>query len=96
MNTASKATESAHDTSRIVTVDRLSGASTVRVVSYKSVIHPLYRKRYTQTDRMLVDTGSVDAAIGDTVRIVEARPISKHKSWKIIEIIKKAPQENLT
>ncbi len=80
------------DTARVVTIDRLSGINTARVVSYESVVHPLYHKRYTKTSRMLVDTTGHDIQVGDSVKIVETKPISRHKSWKVREIVKKAPE----
>ncbi len=89
-NSVTKTDETARvRASRILKVDRISGERTIRVVSVGSVIHPIYKKRHTITSRMLADTGSFDVKVGDTVRIVETRPISKRKAWRVVEIVAK-------
>lgn len=73
--------------SRVLKVDRISGDHTIRVITVGSVIHPIYKKRHSITSRMLADTGNFDVKVGDIVRIIETRPISKRKAWKVVEII---------
>ncbi len=50
--------------------------------------HPLYKKIMTRSKKYKVDTGEHALNIGDSVRIIETRPISKDKYFKIKEIIK--------
>ena len=50
--------------------------------------HPYYHKRFKQTSRLTVDDQKDAAKVGDKVEIEECRPISKTKSWKIVEILK--------
>jgi small subunit ribosomal protein S17 len=61
---------------------------TVVVAVERLVHHPLYRKTIKRTSTFMAhdETG---ARLGDTVRIVETRPLSKHKRWRVEEVVKK-------
>jgi len=50
--------------------------------------HPLYKKLIKKDNKLNVDIGTFIAKVGDWVKIVEARPISKTKHFKILEVIK--------
>lgn len=63
---------------------------TVVVAVERSVTHPLYRKTLRRTSTFLVHD-EMGARQGDTVRIVETRPLSRHKRWRVKEIMKRAP-----
>ena len=52
--------------------------------------HPIYKKMMTTTKKFHAHDENNDAHIGDTVRIMETRPISKDKRWRVVEIIEKA------
>jgi len=52
--------------------------------------HPIYKKFMKKTTKIMAHDEKNEAGIGDTVRISEFRPISKRKSWKLVEIIEKA------
>jgi small subunit ribosomal protein S17 len=52
--------------------------------------HPIYKKFMKKTTKIMAHDEKNEAGIGDTVRIREFRPISKRKSWKLVEIIEKA------
>lgn len=67
-------------------VDKISGKQTARVIQKDTIIHPIYKKRYSTTSRMLVDTGEFTVNVGDSVSIAPTRPISKRKSWKITAV----------
>lgn len=69
----------------IVTSDVQDKTITVSVA--RSVTHPLYGKRYTVTKKFAVHDEKNDAHKGDRVEIVETRPISRHKSWKLNKIV---------
>ena len=51
--------------------------------------HPLYRKAIRRTKRYKVDDGNSICNVGDKVRILETKPISKEKRWRVLEIISK-------
>mgnify|MGYP002512063862 CR=1 FL=1 len=52
--------------------------------------HPIYGKMMTSTKKFHAHDESNEAHIGDTVRIMETRPLSKMKRWRLIEIVEKA------
>lgn len=60
---------------------------TITVAVNRSVTHPLYGKRYSVTKKFAVHDEDNKAHIGDKVEIVETRPISKHKSWMLSQVI---------
>jgi len=52
--------------------------------------HPVYGKMMTMTKRLHTHDEGNDAGIGDIVRVMETRPLSKTKRWRLIEIVEKA------
>ena len=56
----------------------------------RRVVHPLYKKYYKQTTKYYAHDEKNEAGIGDTVLIMETRPISKSKRWRLVEIVAKA------
>lgn len=54
----------------------------------RQVVHPLYKKRYKKRKTYKVDTGEFSVVLGDTVKIVQTKPLSKEKYFKIVEIAK--------
>jgi len=52
--------------------------------------HPLYGKMITQSKKFHAHDENNDAGVGDTVSIMETRPLSKLKHWRLIEIVEKA------
>lgn len=52
------------------------------------VAHPLYKKLLKKTKRIKADTGELSLTLGQKVKIVETRPISKEKFFKVLEVIK--------
>ena len=52
--------------------------------------HPIYKKMMTTTKKFHAHDENNDAHIGDTVRIMETRPLSKMKRWRLVEIVEKA------
>ncbi|MEX2504256.1 MAG: 30S ribosomal protein S17 [Egicoccus sp.] len=63
---------------------------TIVVRVERRTTHPLYGKTMTQSKKYHVHDEVNDANVGDTVRIVETRPISKLKRWRLAEIIERA------
>ncbi len=63
---------------------------TVTVRLERRVKHPLYGKYMTRNTKVHAHDAENDCNEGDTVRIVECRPLSKSKSWKVIEVLERA------
>jgi len=61
------------------------------VVSIESrALHPLYKKYVIRMKKVKAHDEKNDAKIGDRVRVIECRPISKEKCWKLAEILERA------
>lgn len=56
----------------------------------RRVKHPVYGKFVKKTSRFMAHDEQNECGIGDTVRIMETRPLSKSKRWRLVEIIEKA------
>jgi small subunit ribosomal protein S17 len=63
---------------------------TITVAVDRKVKHPIYGKFMNKTTKFKAHDEQNTAGIGDTVRIMETRPISKDKRWRLIEVIEKA------
>ena len=63
---------------------------TVVVAIERRFPHPLYGKMVTRTKRVKAHDEENSAKSGDTVRIVETRPLSKDKRWRVVEIVQRA------
>lgn len=63
---------------------------TVVVAIDRRVPHPVYGKMVTRTTRVKAHDEQNAAKSGDTVRIMETRPLSKDKRWRVIEIVERA------
>ncbi len=71
-----------------VVSDKGDKTITVNVEAYKT--HPLYKKRVKSSKKYAVHDEKNEAKIGDTVRIVETRPLSRTKRFRLVEIVEKA------
>jgi small subunit ribosomal protein S17 len=63
---------------------------TIVVVVETTALHSLYKKYVRRIKKLKAHDETNDAKIGDRVRVVECRPISKEKCWKLAEIIERA------
>ncbi len=63
---------------------------TVTVAVETLVRHPLYKKRVRRSKKFLVHDEGNEARVGDTVRIIETRPISRRKRWRLANIVSRA------
>lgn len=72
----------------IVVSDKMD--KTVVVVVADSIRHPLYQKIVRRTRKFHAHDENNDAKLGDRVEIVETRPISKLKHWRVTEVIERA------
>ena len=71
-----------------VTSDKMDKTAVVSIVEH--VKHPLYNKIIKRTKKLKVHDENNECGIGDTVRVMETRPISKDKRWRLVEIVEKA------
>ncbi len=60
------------------------------VAVIERVRHPRYKKIVQQTKKLYVHDEANDANIGDKVKVVETRPLSKSKHWRLVEIVERA------
>ena len=72
----------------VVVSDKMDKTITVEIRT--RVKHPLYGKIMNRTKKFKAHDENNEAGIGDTVRIMETRPLSKDKRWRLVEIIEKA------
>jgi small subunit ribosomal protein S17 len=63
---------------------------TIVVTIERRVPHTLYKKYFRRTTRLMVHDEQKQAGVGDTVKIMETRPLSKMKRWRLVEIVAKA------
>jgi small subunit ribosomal protein S17 len=63
---------------------------TITVAVDRKVKHPIYGKFVNRTTKFKAHDEQNTAGIGDTVRIMETRPLSKDKRWRLIEVVEKA------
>ncbi|MBL0177350.1 MAG: 30S ribosomal protein S17 [Ignavibacteria bacterium] len=63
---------------------------TVTVSIDRQVPHPLYKKYFKKTKKFLVHDELETADVGDKVLIMETRPLSKHKRWRLVKIVERA------
>jgi small subunit ribosomal protein S17 len=71
-----------------VITDKMDKSIVIAVQS--KVKHPIYGKYMKKTSKFMVHDEKNEAGVGDTVRIMETRPLSKRKRWRLVEIIEKA------
>ena len=71
-----------------VVSDKMDKTIVVAVETYKK--HDLYHKRIKYTKKFKAHDENNEAKIGDTVRIMETRPLSKDKRWRLVEVVEKA------
>lgn len=72
----------------LVTSEKMDKTIVVTIATKK--MDRLYKKYVTRTKKYMAHDENNDAHVGDTVRIVECRPLSKHKCWRLAEIIERA------
>ncbi|MDR2211792.1 MAG: 30S ribosomal protein S17 [Spirochaetaceae bacterium] len=72
----------------IVRSDKMD--KTIVVAVENKALHPLYKKYVTRIKRLKAHDEANEAKPGDRVRVVECRPVSKEKCWKLVEILERA------
>ena len=72
----------------VVTSNKME--KTISVSVQRRLRHPIYGKFVKKSKKFLAHDENNDCNIGDTVRIMEIRPLSKNKRWRLVEIIERA------
>lgn len=72
----------------IVTSAKMQKSITVSIE--RQVKHPIYGKFVKKTSKLMAHDEENDAREGDTVRIMETRPLSKNKRWRLVEVVERA------
>ncbi|MBQ3761307.1 MAG: 30S ribosomal protein S17 [Clostridia bacterium] len=72
----------------VVVSDKMD--KTIVVAIRTRVKHPLYGKIMNRTTKLKAHDENNECGIGDTVRVMETRPLSKEKHWRLVEIVEKA------
>jgi small subunit ribosomal protein S17 len=71
-----------------VVSDKMEKTVVVRID--RQMRHPLYKKIVRRSSKLAAHDERNDAHVGDTVRVMETRPISKNKRWRVIEVVQRA------
>ncbi|GAC1568719.1 MAG: 30S ribosomal protein S17 [Vulcanimicrobiaceae bacterium] len=91
--TAADVASDARTTRRRIKLGRVASDKmdkTIVVVTETRVPHPTYKKIVRKSVRFKAHDPNNDAKAGDTVRIMETRPISKDKRWRLLEVVERA------
>ena len=72
----------------VVSSNKMDKSITIEVV--RKLRHPIYGKFVKKTNKFLAHDEKNECNIGDTVRIMETRPLSKRKRWRLVEILERA------
>lgn len=63
---------------------------TITIAIERKVPHPIYKKYFKKTTKLMAHDEKRECSIGDKVKIMETRPLSKMKRWRLVQIIEKA------
>jgi small subunit ribosomal protein S17 len=63
---------------------------TITVAIERRVPHPIYKKYFKKTSKLMAHDEKRECGVGDKVKIMETRPLSARKKWRLVEIIEKA------
>jgi small subunit ribosomal protein S17 len=72
----------------VVVSDKMDKTVLVRID--RKVRHPLYKKTVARSSKLAAHDEGNEAHVGDTVRVMETRPLSKSKRWRLVEIVERA------
>ncbi|GMR24754.1 MAG: 30S ribosomal protein S17 [Ignavibacteria bacterium] len=72
----------------IVVSDKMEKTITIAIV--RKVPHALYKKYFKKTTQLMAHDEKDECKVGDKVKIMETRPLSKNKRWRLVEIVEKA------
>ncbi|MBI4535525.1 MAG: 30S ribosomal protein S17 [Ignavibacteriae bacterium] len=93
MNAAAQQKQPQRATRRKVRVGKVVSnkmEKSIVVTIERQVPHPIYKKYFKRTSKLMAHDEKREAGIGDTVKIMETRPLSKRKRWRLVEVLEKA------
>ena len=75
---------------RIGTVVSNKMQKSIIVAIERHVAHPIYKKYFKKTTKLMAHDEKQECKIGDVVKIMETRPLSKRKNWRLVQVVEKA------
>jgi small subunit ribosomal protein S17 len=72
----------------VVMSDKMDKTVTIMIEGKK--MHPIYKKSVKTRTKIKAHDGKNEASVGDLVRVIESRPLSKEKKWRLVKILEKA------
>ena len=75
---------------RVGVVSSSSMDKTITVLIERRISHPIYGKSMKRSKKFMAHDDTNDCNVGDTVKIMETRPLSKRKRWRVVEIVERA------
>jgi small subunit ribosomal protein S17 len=75
---------------RIGTVVSNKMQKSIIVAIERHVAHPIYKKYFKKTTKLMAHDEKQECNIGDVVKIMETRPLSKRKNWRLVQVVEKA------
>jgi small subunit ribosomal protein S17 len=85
-----QAPRTAHRKVRVGRVVSSKMEKSIVVSIERRVPHPIYKKYFRRTTKLMAHDEKREAGVGDTVKIMETRPLSKQKRWRLVEVVEKA------
>lgn len=93
VDTAVQVEKAAKSTRKRVLVGKVTsskGDKTIVIATERQVIHPLYKKYFKVTKKVMAHDENNDCNKGDLVKVIESRPLSARKRWNLVEILQRA------
>lgn len=75
---------------RVGTVTKNKMDKSISVAIERKVAHPIYKKYFKKTTNLMAHDENNECQVGDVVKIMETRPLSKNKKWRLVEVVEKA------
>jgi small subunit ribosomal protein S17 len=63
---------------------------TITIAIERKIPHPIYKKYFKKTTKLMAHDEKRECNVGDKVKVMETRPLSKNKRWRLVEIVEKA------
>ncbi len=88
--TTTATTSTGRKKTRIGKVVSNKADKTIVVTIERQVAHPIYKRYFKQTKKIMAHDEANECNIGDTVKVIESRPLSARKRWRLVEILERA------
>ena len=75
---------------RVGTVIKNKMDKSIIIAIERKVAHPIYKKYFKKTTKLMAHDENNECGLGDLVKVMETRPLSKNKKWRFVEIVEKA------